>query len=84
MLKIKGKHSELVCTMHPQEEMSVFCTDCATLTCRNCQLFNHREHSYKFIDEVIEETHSTFENLFDEMGYELFYIVITSHLQIIY
>lgn len=32
------------CPIHKQEPLKLFCETCDTLTCRDCQLLEHKEH----------------------------------------
>ncbi|KTF84864.1 hypothetical protein cypCar_00041507, partial [Cyprinus carpio] len=32
------------CPVHKQEALKLFCETCDTLTCRDCQLLEHKEH----------------------------------------
>jgi len=42
----------LFCKMHPHEQLRLFCATCDKLTCRDCQLVEHKDHRYQFIDEA--------------------------------
>ena len=42
----------LYCKVHPQEQLRLFCANCEKLTCRDCQLIEHKDHRYQFIDEA--------------------------------
>ena len=57
----------LYCTLHPHEQLSLFCQTCDRLTCRDCQLSEHREHKYKFIHEIAAETRSSVKTLLNEV-----------------
>lgn len=35
-----------------QEKLNLYCQTCDQLTCRDCQLIEHREHKYKFSEEM--------------------------------
>jgi len=48
----------ILCEIHPHEQLSLFCEICDKLTCRDCQLNEHREHKYKFVHEIATETRS--------------------------
>lgn len=50
-----------------QESLSLFCETCDKLTCRDCQLTDHRDHKYKFIHEIAEETKSMISGLLSEV-----------------
>uniref|UniRef100_A0A3Q2ZTQ3 RING-type E3 ubiquitin transferase n=1 Tax=Kryptolebias marmoratus TaxID=37003 RepID=A0A3Q2ZTQ3_KRYMA len=42
------------CPVHKQEPLKLFCETCDTLTCRDCQLLEHKEHRYQFLDEAFQ------------------------------
>lgn len=42
----------LFCKMHPREQLQLFCATCDKLTCRDCQLVEHKDHRYQFINEA--------------------------------
>jgi hypothetical protein len=50
-----------------QESLSLFCETCDKLTCRDCQLTDHRDHKYKFIHEIAEETKNMISGLLSEV-----------------
>ncbi|XP_012287057.1 E3 ubiquitin-protein ligase TRIM33 isoform X2 [Orussus abietinus] len=58
------------CTVHPHEQITLFCQTCDTLTCRDCQLHEHRDHKYKFIHEIALETRNSVSTLLKEVSYK--------------
>lgn len=46
----------LICPVHHNEQLTLFCENCDILTCRDCQLTDHRDHKYKFTHEIASET----------------------------
>jgi len=46
------KEKPLFCKVHPSEKLKLFCANCDKLTCRDCQLVEHKDHRYQFIDEA--------------------------------
>ncbi|EEB19753.1 conserved hypothetical protein [Pediculus humanus corporis] len=60
----------IYCSVHPQEQLSLFCEICDKLTCRDCQLSDHRDHRYKFIHEIASETRSIISGLLSEVSYK--------------
>ncbi|XP_040911794.1 E3 ubiquitin-protein ligase TRIM33 isoform X5 [Toxotes jaculatrix] len=42
------------CPVHKQEPLKLFCETCDTLTCRDCQLLEHKEHRYQFLEEAFQ------------------------------
>lgn len=51
----EGKQRHMHCQTHKTELLKLFCLTCETLTCRDCQLNEHKDHKYQFIEETIEE-----------------------------
>ncbi|KAL6268152.1 hypothetical protein P5V15_001245 [Pogonomyrmex californicus] len=60
----------LFCTIHSHEQLSLFCQTCDKLTCRDCQLSEHRDHKYKFIHEIAAETRTSMSILLKEVSYK--------------
>ncbi|XP_026673288.1 E3 ubiquitin-protein ligase TRIM33-like [Ceratina calcarata] len=60
----------LFCTIHSHEQLSLFCQTCDKLTCRDCQLSEHRDHKYKFIHEIAAETRTSVSTLLKEVSYK--------------
>ena len=49
--------SLLSCSMHPQMELDLFCTQCGVEVCRECCNTNHRGHEHiTLTDKIHEET----------------------------
>ncbi|KAG7226881.1 hypothetical protein INR49_022176 [Caranx melampygus] len=42
------------CPIHKQEPLKLYCETCDTLTCRDCQLLEHKEHRYQFLEEAFQ------------------------------
>uniref|UniRef100_A0A8B9HYC3 E3 ubiquitin-protein ligase TRIM33 n=1 Tax=Astyanax mexicanus TaxID=7994 RepID=A0A8B9HYC3_ASTMX len=42
------------CPVHKQEALKLFCETCDKLTCRDCQLLEHKEHRYQFLEEAFQ------------------------------
>lgn len=51
----ESKQRHMYCQTHKTEPLKLFCLTCETLTCRDCQLNEHKDHKYQFIEETIEE-----------------------------
>ena len=58
------------CNIHPQEHLTLFCETCDRLTCRDCQLTEHRDHKYKFSHEIASESRGMITNLLSEVSYK--------------
>lgn len=50
-----NKHRQIFCQTHKTETLKLFCLTCETLTCRDCQLNEHKDHKYQYIEQTIEE-----------------------------
>lgn len=61
-----------MCPLHPQEKFSLYCETCEKLTCRDCQLSDHRDHKYKFAHEIATETRQALSTLLSEINYKRF------------
>ncbi|XP_017568609.1 E3 ubiquitin-protein ligase TRIM33 [Pygocentrus nattereri] len=48
-----GFTASLHCASHRQERLKFFCLTCDELTCRDCQLINHRGHSFLLLVEAL-------------------------------
>ncbi|RZF43717.1 hypothetical protein LSTR_LSTR004230 [Laodelphax striatellus] len=59
-----------LCSVHRQERLTLFCEACDRLTCRDCQLSSHRDHKYKFINEIAAETRTLIASLLSEVTYK--------------
>lgn len=43
---------EKFCPIHPKEPLQLFCDPCEVLTCRDCQLQQHKNHRYDYVKEA--------------------------------
>ncbi|XP_033751820.1 E3 ubiquitin-protein ligase TRIM33-like isoform X2 [Pecten maximus] len=50
----KGQKS-MFCRTHKHEPLKLFCETCDKLTCRDCQLLEHKDHRYQFMNEAISK-----------------------------
>ncbi|XP_066540251.1 transcription intermediary factor 1-alpha isoform X2 [Hoplias malabaricus] len=48
-----GFTTSLRCASHRQEKLKFFCIPCDELTCRDCQLIDHRGHSFLLLEEAL-------------------------------
>lgn len=53
-----------------QEQLTLFCETCDRLTCRDCQLTEHRDHKYKFSHEIAAESRSFISSLLSDVSYK--------------
>lgn len=63
-----GSSTNLFCSNHPHEKLSLFCETCDKLTCRDCQLTEHREHKYKFTNEIASEARKFISEMLKDVG----------------
>ncbi|KAL3178046.1 hypothetical protein MRX96_038586 [Rhipicephalus microplus] len=42
----------MFCENHKQEQLKLYCETCDKLTCRDCQLQEHKDHKYQFISSA--------------------------------
>jgi len=47
-----AKRRSLMCPTHPSELLKLYCETCVKLTCRDCQLVEHRDHKYQFVQVI--------------------------------
>jgi hypothetical protein len=43
------------CPKHKEEVIKLFCKTCQTTICRDCTIADHRQHEYRFVEEVAVE-----------------------------
>ena len=46
------------CSTHKNEVMRLYCETCNKLACRDCTLVEHRQHSYKFVQDARKQINS--------------------------
>ncbi|XP_066154266.1 E3 ubiquitin-protein ligase TRIM33 isoform X2 [Euwallacea fornicatus] len=73
--------ANLFCSNHPHEKLSLFCETCDKLTCRDCQLIEHREHKYKFTNEIASEAKKYISDMLKDVGYKR--ALLTSAMKVI-
>lgn len=76
---LPGKN--IMCHIHSQEKLSLYCETCDRLTCRDCQLVDHRDHKYKFANEIASETRNSLQALLSEIGYKK--VLLSSAMKVI-
>nr|CAH7723760.1 unnamed protein product [Callosobruchus chinensis] len=73
--------NSMFCQQHPHEKLSLFCETCDVLTCRDCQLIEHREHKYKFTNEIASEAKKFIGEMLKDVGYKR--ALLTSAMKVI-
>ncbi|KAF6216052.1 hypothetical protein GE061_000390 [Apolygus lucorum] len=66
-LKEKKPQRCFPCSDHPKEFLTVFCSSCNMMTCRDCQLTKHRAHEYSFLSEIANSTRELLQNIKNEI-----------------
>uniref|UniRef100_A0A336LHI4 CSON013686 protein n=1 Tax=Culicoides sonorensis TaxID=179676 RepID=A0A336LHI4_CULSO len=79
--KAANSNKSILCHVHTQEKLSLYCETCDRLTCRDCQLVDHRDHKYKFADEIAAETRNQLTALLSEISYKK--VLLTSAMKVI-
>ena len=46
------------CPVHKEEVLKLYCETCSKLICRDCTLVDHRQHSYKFVEDARKQVDS--------------------------
>uniref|UniRef100_UPI00358F75D1 E3 ubiquitin-protein ligase TRIM33-like isoform X2 n=1 Tax=Myxine glutinosa TaxID=7769 RepID=UPI00358F75D1 len=64
----------LFCPLHRQEQLRLFCEACDKLTCRDCQLLEHKDHRYQFLEEAFTSQKAIIETLTDKLQEKKNYI----------
>jgi len=49
---VVSKRRSMMCPNHPNELLKLYCETCVKLTCRDCQLGEHRDHKYQFVQVI--------------------------------
>ncbi|XP_071407206.1 transcription intermediary factor 1-alpha [Pithys albifrons albifrons] len=65
------------CPYHKKEQLKLYCETCDKLTCRDCQLLEHKEHRYQFIEEAFQNQKVIIETLINKLMEKTKYIKYT-------
>ncbi|XP_065489175.1 transcription intermediary factor 1-alpha isoform X2 [Caloenas nicobarica] len=65
------------CPYHKKEQLKLYCETCDKLTCRDCQLLEHKEHRYQFIEEAFQNQKVIIEMLITKLMEKTKYIKYT-------
>ena len=60
--------------MHKSEPLQLFCETCDVLTCRDCQLHEHRDHKYLFVDEAAQQYKTFLQTLVGKLREKRVYV----------
>ncbi|XP_078661847.1 E3 ubiquitin-protein ligase TRIM33-like [Branchiostoma floridae x Branchiostoma belcheri] len=64
----------LFCPLHRQEQLKLYCETCDKLTCRDCQLLEHKEHRYAFVNEASQNHKQFLQTLVEKLQEKKSYI----------
>lgn len=73
--------TNLFCYVHPHEKLSLFCENCDKLTCRDCQLTEHRDHKYKFTHEYASDARKYIGTMLKDVTYKR--VLLNSAMKVI-
>ncbi|XP_063785425.1 transcription intermediary factor 1-alpha isoform X2 [Pseudophryne corroboree] len=65
------------CPFHKKEQLKLYCETCDKLTCRDCQLQEHKEHRYQFIEEAFQSQKVIIDTLISKLMEKNKYIKFT-------
>ncbi|XP_056373947.1 transcription intermediary factor 1-alpha isoform X2 [Hyla sarda] len=65
------------CPFHKKEQLKLYCETCDKLTCRDCQLQEHKEHRYQFIEEAFQSQKVIIDTLIAKLSEKNKYIKFT-------
>ncbi|KAK3727966.1 hypothetical protein QZH41_015919 [Actinostola sp. cb2023] len=62
---------QLCCQTHEQEPLKLYCESCHVPICRDCTIFDHQNHKYKKIEEVIHREKREIAVAINEAAYKI-------------
>ncbi|KAM6936991.1 transcription intermediary factor 1-alpha-like [Xenentodon cancila] len=57
----------MFCNIHRQEPLKLFCETCDLLTCRDCQLSDHKDHNYQFLKDAFKSHKQHMESMIHQL-----------------
>nr|XP_012598156.1 transcription intermediary factor 1-alpha isoform X3 [Microcebus murinus] len=69
----------MLCPFHKKEQLKLYCETCDKLTCRDCQLLEHKEHRYQFIEEAFQNQKVIIDTLITKLMEKTKYIKFTGN-----
>ncbi|KFP25286.1 Transcription intermediary factor 1-beta, partial [Colius striatus] len=66
--RAKEGERPVFCSLHKQEPLVLFCQTCDALTCRACQLQDHRDHQYQFMEDAVRSQRKALAALVKRLG----------------
>lgn len=77
----KDSTKEIKCQTHINETLSCYCETCDKLTCRDCMLTEHRDHLFKFANDMAKQTRDHLQSLLQEISYKK--VLLSSAMKVI-
>ncbi|CAM9130049.1 unnamed protein product, partial [Lampetra planeri] len=62
-VRVVSAQRPMFCDNHKQEPLKLFCETCDLLTCRDCQLVEHKDHNYQFLEDAYKSHKQHMESL---------------------
>ncbi|XP_078586798.1 E3 ubiquitin-protein ligase TRIM33-like [Branchiostoma floridae x Branchiostoma japonicum] len=56
-------HTTAPCRIHKYEPLKFYCQSCRTLICRDCSAFDHRDHQYDYLTDMVDKIKDCFKDL---------------------
>ncbi|KAM8860413.1 transcription intermediary factor 1-alpha-like [Synchiropus picturatus] len=57
----------MFCDSHRQEALKLYCETCDLLTCRDCQLLQHKDHRYQFLADAVQSLRQHLESMTQQL-----------------
>ena len=67
-----SSHRVHYCTRHKAEILKLYCETCEEVICRDCTLVEHRQHSYKFVQDARSQIERAMRSLMSDAQRKLF------------
>ena len=68
------QYKAMFCPVHKHELLKLFCETCDQLTCRDCQLLEHKGHKYSFVHEAAQKYKDFLQQLLQKITEKKTYI----------
>ncbi|XP_069824122.1 tripartite motif-containing protein 66 [Dendropsophus ebraccatus] len=62
-----GSSNHLICPIHSQESLKLFCESCDVLMCRHCLVLEHKDHRFRRLDEALQNQRVLLENVITQV-----------------
>ncbi|XP_073401291.1 tripartite motif-containing protein 66 isoform X1 [Dendrobates tinctorius] len=62
-----GSTNPLLCPVHSQESLKLFCESCDVLMCRHCLVLEHKDHRFRRLDEALQNQRDLLENVITQV-----------------